>query len=134
MNIALLKPELQTNLEPLCYGKTGSQITAELDNVAHGLKYFGVQLAKARAAQALFAIILQLKVWVMNKPTIENLLEQYIAQVEQTQQCLHLDPQAYDDSIKSLCEQLLFLSAVFEQESELIDQLVFVDPQLVLCD
>lgn len=134
MNIALLKPEHQTSLEPFYCGKTGSQITVELDNVAHGLKYFGEQLAKARAAQALFAIILQLKVWVMNKPTIENLLEQYMVQVEHSQQWLHLDPQAYDETIKSLCEQLVFLSAVFEQESELIDQLVFVDPQLVLCD
>lgn len=134
MNIALFKPESEAKRKPLYYRKPGFQVTSELDNVAHGLKFFGEKLAKTHAAQALFAIIWQLKIWVTNKPTIENLLAQYMAQVEQTQLHLHLDPQAYDESIKSLCEQLMFLGDVFEQESELIEQLVFVDPQLVLCD
>jgi hypothetical protein len=100
----------------------------------HGLKHFSELLNKTRTAQARFAVIVQLKTWALNKPTIQTLLEQYLLQAECTQQHVHLDPESHDESIESLREQLVFLSAVFEQESELIDQMVFSDTQLMLCD
>lgn len=134
MNMALVKQQWQDNPEPLYFRQAEARVTMELDNVAHGLKHFGDLLNKTRSAQARFAVIVQLKTWTLNKPTIQTLLDQYLLQAEQTQQHVHLDPQSHDESIESLREQLMFLSAVFEQESELIDQMVFSDTQLVLCD
>lgn len=134
MNIALVKQSQNDGLEPLYFRQAESRVIMELDNVAHGLKYFGELLAKTKAVQARFALTVQLKTWMMNKPTVQNLLEQYLLELEHTQQNLHLDPHAHEGSVESLCEQLMFLAAVFEQESEIIDQLLFPDTQLVLCD
>lgn len=134
MSIALVKPFQQNDTEPLYFQQSEVRVTMELDNVAHGLKYFAEQLGKTQSAQAQFAKVVQLKTWVLNKPTLETLLEQYLVQIEQAQHWLHLDVQQYQESIESLCEQLLFLSAVFEQECELIDQTVFRNSELVLCD
>lgn len=134
MNIALVQPLREHHTQLTDCPAIQPDITLELDNVAQGLKYFAEQLKKTRSAQARFAKVVQLKTWALNKPTIETLLEQYLDQVSQAQQWLHLDPQNHDEAIESLCEQLLFLSAVFEQESQLIDQMIVADPQLVLCD
>ena len=134
MNMALVKQQWQETPEPLYFRQAESRVTMELDNVAHGLKHFSELLNKTRTAQARFAVIVQLKTWALNKPTIQTLLEQYLLQAECTQQHVHLDPESHDESIESLREQLVFLSAVFEQESELIDQMVFSDTQLMLCD
>lgn len=133
MNIALVQQQHDKH-EPLFFRQAEARVTMELDNVAHGLKHFGEQLRKTKSAQARFALVMQLKTWALNKPTVQTLLSQYLDALEHTQQVVHLDPESHDDSIESLCEQLVFLSAVFEQESELIDQMVFADPQLVLCD
>lgn len=134
MNIALIQQHPHRDQEPLFYRQAEARVTMELDNVAHGLKHFGEQLQKTRSAQARFALVMQLKTWALNKPTLQTLLANYLHDVEQTQQVVHLDPESHDDSIASLCEQLIFLSAVFEQESELIDQMIFAEPQLMLCD
>ena len=134
MNIALVQQHHTDTHEPLYFRQAESRVTMELDNVAHGLKHFGQQLRKTTSAQARFALVVQLKTWALNKPTLQTLMAQYLDEVERTQQVVHLDPESHDESIESLCEQLVFLSAVFEQESELIDQMAFADPQLVLCD
>lgn len=120
--------------EPLYLRQAESRVTMELDSVAHGLKHFGEQLGKTRSSQARFALVLQLKTWALNKPTLQTLMEQYLLEVENTQKFVHLDPQSHDESVQSLCEQLLFLSAVFEQESGLLEQMVFAEPALMLCD
>ncbi|OCY13369.1 MAG: hypothetical protein BEV12_23955 [Microcystis aeruginosa CACIAM 03] len=116
------------------FHQSEARVTMELDNVAHGLKHFAQQLRKTTSAQARFALVVQLKTWTLNKPTLQTLMTQYLDEVERTQQVVHLDPESHNESIESLCEQLVFLSAVFEQESELIDQMAFADPQLMLCD
>lgn len=134
MSIALVKQQWQKSTEPLRLEQTNSCTTMALDNVAHGLKHFSHLLSKTRCNQARFAVIVQLKTWALNKSTIQSLLEHYLKQAEYTQQNLHLDPFSHDESIASLCEQLVFLSAVFEQESELINQMVLGDAQLLLCD
>jgi len=133
MTIALVQHH-QHDCEPLYFRQSEARVTMELDNVAHGLKHFAQQLRKTGSAQARFALVVQLKTWTLNKPTLQTLMAQYLDEVERTQQVVHLDPESHNDSIESLCEQLVFLSAVFEQESELIDQMAFADPQLVLCD
>ncbi|MEQ9106149.1 MAG: hypothetical protein RLO04_01635 [Limnobacter sp.] len=134
MNIALVQEHSTDTQEPLYFRQAESRVTMELDNVAHGLKYFGEQLRKTRSAQARFALVVQLKTWALNKPTLQTLMEQYLLEVENTQKVVHIDPQSHDESIQSLCEQLMFLSAVFEQESGLLEQMVFAEPSLVLCD
>jgi hypothetical protein len=134
MNIALVQQHGTDTHEPLYFRQAESRVTMELDNVAHGLKHFGDQLGKTRSAQARFALVVQLKTWALNKPTLQTLMEQYLVEVEHTQRFVHIDPQSHDESIQSLCEQLMFLSAVFEQESELIEQMVFAEPALMLCD
>lgn len=134
MNMALVKQIPDNEIEPLYFRQAEARVTMELDNVAHGLKYFADQLEKTQSAHARFATVVQLKTWVLNKPTVQVLLDQYLIELEHTQQSVHLDPQSHDESVQSLCDQLKFLSAVFEQESELIDQMVFCDPKLVVCD
>nr|WP_294885920.1 hypothetical protein [uncultured Limnobacter sp.] len=133
MTIALVQHH-QHDCEPLYFRQSEARVTMELDNVAHGLKHFAQQLRKTTSAQARFALVVQLKTWTLNKPTLQTLMTQYLDEVERTQQVVHLDPESHNESIESLCEQLVFLSAVFEQESELIDQMAFADPQLMLCD
>lgn len=134
MNIALVQQHRTNTHEALYSRQAESRVTMELDNVAHGLKHFGEQLGKTRSSQARFALVVQLKTWALNKPTLQTLMEQYLLEVEQTQRFVHLDPQSHDESIQALCEQLMFLSAVFEQESELLEQMVFGESSLVLCD
>lgn len=134
MNIALVQQHHTDTHEPLYFRQAESRVTMELDNVAHGLKHFGDQLGKIRSAQARFALVVQLKTWALNKPTLQTLMEQYLLEVEHTQKYVHIDPQSHDESVQSLCEQLMFLSAVFEQESVLLEQMVFAEPSLVLCD
>ena len=134
MNIALVQEHRTNTHEPLYFRQAESRVTMELDNVAHGLKHFSDQLGKTRSAQARFALVLQLKTWALNKPTLQTLMEQYVLEVEHTQKVVHIDPQSHDESIQSLCEQLMFLSAVFEQESSLLEQMVFDETPLVLCD
>lgn len=111
-----------------------TQLVLELDNVAEGLKYFGQQLRKTSALQARFALLVQLKTWTLNKPTLQTLLAQYMDEIERTQSVLHVDPASHVESVFSLCEQLMFLSAVFDQESKLIEQLAWVNTNLMLCD
>ncbi|MCR2747361.1 hypothetical protein [Limnobacter parvus] len=134
MNIALVVPHRDDKLLSLDCQSIETDIALELDHVAYGLKSFADQLRKTRSAQARFAKVIQLKIWVLNKPTVLTLLEQYLEQVTLAQQWLHLDMQSHDNAIESLCEQLLFLSTVFEQESELMEQIAVVDPNLALCD
>lgn len=134
MNIAMVQQHRTNMQEPLYLRQAESRVTMELDSVAHGLKHLGEQLGKTRSSQARFALVVQLKTWALNKPTLQTLMEQYLLEVENTQKFVHLDPQSHDESIASLCEQLLFLSAVFEQESGLLEQMVFAEPALALCD
>ncbi|MCE2744395.1 MAG: hypothetical protein LW710_00640 [Burkholderiales bacterium] len=133
MTIALVQRH-QHDSEIQNGGHPEEVITMELGNVAQGLNYFAQQLRKTYSAQARFALMVQIKAWVLNKPTLQTLMAQYLDDVERTQQILHLDPESHNESVESLCEQLVFLSAVFEQESELIDQICFTDQELVLCD
>lgn len=133
MTIALVHHK-QSHRETNCFREPEAKVTIELNNVAHGLKFFSQQLRKTSSAQACFALVIQLKTWTLNKPTLQTLMAQYINDVERTQQMLHLDMDSHNESIEVLCEQLVFLSAVFEQESELIEQMCFSDEQLVLCD
>lgn len=133
MTIALLQHK-KLHRGTLRFREPETRVTIELHNVAHGLKYFAQQLSKTGSTQARFALVVQLKTWTLNKPTLQTLMAQYLNEVERTQQMLHVDVDSHGESIEALCEQLVFLSAVFEQESELIDQMCFTDHQLVLCD
>jgi succinylglutamate desuccinylase len=133
MTIALVQYH-QHDFEPQCFQNAEAPITLELGNVAQGLNHFAQQLRKTSAAQARFALVIQIKTWILNKPTLQTLMAQYLEEVERKQQVLHLDPEGHNESIESLCDQLVFLSAVFEQELALVDQMCFADQQLVLCD
>lgn len=133
MNVALIQKNHHRNVEPQ-QQQAGTQLVCELDNVAHGLKHFANQLQTTSSMQARFALTVQLKVWILNKPTLQTLLAQYLDEVEHTQQLLHLDPGGHDESIFSLSEQLVFLSAVFDQESKLVEQFASTNSNLVLCD
>lgn len=133
MTIALMQPYQKTP-EQNWFHHNKAGFSVELENVAHGLNHFSRKLRKTAFAQARFALLVQLKTWTLNKPTIQTLLAHYLDEVEQTQQVLHLDQESHNESIESLCEQLEFLGAVFEQESELFSQLGLAEPQLALCD
>lgn len=133
MGIALVQHR-QHHYEPHYLRQSEARVTLELDNVALGLKHFANQLHSTNSAQARFALVIQLKTWALNKPTVQTLMTQYVEEVERAQQLVHLDPDSHRESIELLCEQLMFLSAVFEQESELIDQMAFSDSLVELCD
>jgi hypothetical protein len=133
MTIALIQFE-QFEFRQIDSPHYETRISKELGNVANGLKHFGQQLKKTISAHAQFTLVVQLKTWTLNKPTLQTLIALYMEEVERTRQTVHLDPESHNKSIESLCEQLVFMSAVFEQESELIDQLCFTDPQLMSWD
>ncbi|HEX4879220.1 MAG TPA: hypothetical protein VFV39_05175 [Limnobacter sp.] len=128
MNMALVKQHFSHEL--VC----NTHIGLELDNVAQALKHFGHQLSNAHAVHAQFAHLLQLKTWVLNKPTLQTLLEEYLMAVQEAQTHLHLDQERYDEAMNSLCEQLVFLSAVFDQECSLLAQTLLDDKTMLVCD
>jgi hypothetical protein len=138
MNMVMVKSNNQGALStpdvPLYHAQSESRIVMELDNVSHGLKYFSKQFVHTKAVQALLSSMIQFKTWSLNKPTIQTLTEQYIAEVEQAQAHYHLDPGTHAEAIVSLSEQLMFLSSVFEQESSLVEQMVFEERNLFLVD
>ena len=138
MNMVMLKPNnldtLGTAELPLYHIQSESRIVMELDNVSHGLKHFSQAFSHTKAVQALLSTMIQFKTWTLNKPTIQTLTEQYVVEVEKAQAHYHLDPNTHAEAIISLSEQLLFLSSVFEQESSLIEQMVFEDKRLFLVD
>ncbi|HEX4842085.1 MAG TPA: hypothetical protein VFV57_00310 [Limnobacter sp.] len=137
MNMALVKQH-SANEHPidqaLYQSQADSRVVMELDNVAHALKHFAHQLSHAHAAHAQFAHLVQLKTWALNKPTLQTLLEEYLLAVQDAQVHLHLDQERYDEAMHNLCDQLVFLSAVFEQECALLDQTLFDANTIVVCD
>lgn len=137
MNMALVKHysvQEHSSTAPLYQTQADSRVVMELDNVAHALKHFAHQLSHAHAVHAQFAHLIQLKTWVLNKPTLQTLLGEYLVAVQEAQADLHLDQERYDDAMSNLCDQLVFLSAVFEQECELLDQTLFDANTIVVCD
>lgn len=138
MNMALVKNNAITEIQPTTWHAhevhAESRVVLELDNVALALKQFSALLSQAHAVQAQFAMLLQLKTWVLNKPTLQTLLEEYLLAVQDAQAHLHLDQERYDEAMQNLCDQLAFLSAVFEQESQLLGQTLFDENTVVICD
>ncbi len=138
MNMVMVKTSnrntLSTSELPLYHAQAESRIVMELDNVSHGLKHFSREFTHTKAVQALLSTMIQFKTWSLNKPTIQTLTEQYVAEVERAQAHYHLDPDTHAEAIISLSEQLLFLSSVFDQESSLVEQMVFEDRNLFLVD
>lgn len=138
MNMVMVKANNQSALNthdlPLYHAQSESRIVMELDNVSHGLKYFSEQFTHTKAVQALLNTMIQFKTWSLNKSTIQALTEQYVTEVEKAQSHYHLDPATHAEAINSLSEQLLFLSSVFEQESTMVEQMVFEERNLFLVD
>lgn len=138
MNMVMVKANDQSALSTqeltLYHAQSESRILMELDNVSHGLKHFSQQFTHTKAIQALLGTMIQFKTWSLNKPTIQTLTEQYVTEVEKAQANYHLDPETHAEAVHSLSEQLMFLSSVFEQESTMVEQMVFEERNLFLVD